>query len=182
VGRGKKQIPITKIHPDSPYKNTMKTERLITVSALLVAAVCLWSTRSSSQESAKKDVEMEKVTGIGGVFMKARDPKAMAAWYRANLGIQVKNGYAAFEWREKENPDRLGTTTWTLFSTNSTYLGSSTAPYMINYRVANLDRMIEQLKRAGTAVEKVKDYDYGRFTWVTDPEGTRIELWEPKAK
>ena len=101
--------------------------------------------------------------------MKVRDPKAMAGWYRTNLGFQVKGGYADFEWREKENPDRLGHTAWTLFPTNTTYLGSSTAPYMINYRVANLDRMIEQLKRGGVAVEAVKDYDYGRFTWVTDP-------------
>src|SRR5436190_23930865 len=91
---------------------TMKTERLITVGALLFAVGCLWSTRSSSQESNKKAAEMEKVTGIGGVFMKARDPKAMAAWYRAHLGIQVKNGYADFDWREKENPERMGKTVW----------------------------------------------------------------------
>src|SRR6059036_383964 len=93
----------------------MKTERFITVGALLLAAGCLWSTRSSSQESIKKAAEMEKVTGIGGGFMKARDPKAMAAWYRAHLGIQVKNGYADFDWREKENPDRIGHTVWSLF-------------------------------------------------------------------
>jgi predicted enzyme related to lactoylglutathione lyase len=160
----------------------MKTERLITVSALLLAAGCLWSTQSSSQESIKKAAEMEKVTGIGGVFMKARDPKAMAAWYRTNLGIQAKSGYANFDWREKENPDRMGRTVWSLFPTNTTYFGASTSPCMINYRVANLDRMIEQLKRGGVAVEEVKDYNYGRFTWVTDPEGTRIELWEPKGK
>src|SRR5216117_2307854 len=135
---------------------TMKTERFITVGALLLAAGCLWSTRSSSQESIKKAAETEKVTGIGGVFMKARDPKAMAAWYRAHLGIQVKNGYADFDWREQENPDRLGRTVWSLFPTNTTYFGSSTSPYMINYRVANLDRMIEQLKRGAVAVEKVK--------------------------
>ena len=110
----------------------MKTERFITVGALLLAAGCLWSTRSSSQESIKKAAEMEKVTGIGGVFMKARDPKAMAAWYRAHLGIQVKNGYADFDWREKENPERMGKTVWTLFPTNTTYFGSSTSPYMIN--------------------------------------------------
>lgn len=161
----------------------MKIERLITISALILAAGCLWSTRSSSQENVKKaEPELEKITGIGGVFMKVQNPKAMVGWYRTNLGMQLKGGYADFEWREKENPDRIGHTAWTLLSTNTTYFGSSTAPYMINYRVANLDRMIDQLKRGGIAVEKVKDEGYGRFTWVTDPEGTRIELWEPKAK
>ena len=160
----------------------MKTERLITLSSLIVAVVCLWSARSSSQEAAKKTAELEKVTGIGGVFLKARDPKVMSAWYRDHLGIPVRGGYADFTWREKENPDRVGHTTWTLFPTNTTYFGSSTASFMINYRVANLDRMMEQLKGGGVAVEKVKDYEYGRFTWVTDPEGNRVELWEPKEK
>jgi predicted enzyme related to lactoylglutathione lyase len=158
----------------------MKTERYITLGALLLAAASLWSTRSLSLEASMK--ETEKVTGIGGVFIKARDPKQMAAWYRTNLGIQTKNGYADFDWREKENPERMGRTVWSLFPSNSAYFGSSSSPYMINYRVANLDRMIEQLKRGGVAVEKVKDYDYGRFTWATDPEGNRIELWEPKGK
>ena len=159
----------------------MKTERFITVGALLLAAGCLWSTRSSSQESIKKAAEMEKVTGIGGVFMKARDPKAMAAWYRAQLGIQVKNGYADFDWREKENPDRIGHTTWSLFPSNTTYFGSSTSPYMINYRVRDLEAMLDQLRQAGATIDsKIDDTDYGRFGWAMDPEGNRIELWEPK--
>src|SRR5258707_3047264 len=89
---------------------TMKTERFITVGALLLAAGCLWSTRSSSQESIKKAAEMERVTGIGGVFMKARDPKAMAACYRANLGIQVKGGYAEISSRAEKEPGRIGDT------------------------------------------------------------------------
>lgn len=145
-----------------------------------MAAGSFWSTRSLSVEAVEK--ERERVTGIGGVFMKMRDPKLMAAWYRTNLGIEAKNGYADFAWREKENPERTGRTIWSLFPTNSSYFGASTSPCMINYRVASLDRMMEQLKRGGVVVEKVKDYSYGRFTWVTDPEGNRLELWEPKEK
>ena len=125
---------------------------------------------------------MEKVTGIGGVFLKMSDPKQMAAWYRTNLGIDARAGYADFHWREKENPERLGRTIWSLFPTNTKYFADSRSQCMINYRVANLDRMIEQLKRGGVIAEKIKDYNYGRFTWVTDPDGNRIELWEPKAK
>lgn len=126
--------------------------------------------------------QLERVSGIGGVFFKAGDPKKMAAWYRDNLGIQSRGGHADFVWLEKDHPDRTGHTAWALFPTNTTYFGSSTSQTMINYRVPNLDRMIAQLRRAEIAVEKVQDYDYGRFAWITDPEGNRIELWEPKSK
>jgi len=123
---------------------------------------------------------MEKVTGIGGVFLKARDPEAMAAWYRENLGIATKDGYTDFQWREKEKPEQIGRTVWSLFAADTDYFKPSNAPFMINYRVENLDRMIEQLRQQGITVEKVEDYDYGRFAWIMDPEGNRIELWEPK--
>lgn len=126
--------------------------------------------------------QMEKVTGIGGIFFKAREPKKMAAWYRDHLGIQSKGGYADFVWRDKDNPDLIGRTVWALFPTNTSYLGSPAAPMMINYRVANLERLLTQLRREGVTLEKVQDQDYGRFAWITDPEGNRIELWEPKGK
>jgi catechol 2,3-dioxygenase-like lactoylglutathione lyase family enzyme len=122
----------------------------------------------------------QKVTGIGGVFFKARNPKKMAAWYRDNLGIKGKGGFADFVWREKDNPERTGRTAWALFPTNAPYFGTSTASMMINYRVTNLDKMLAQLRKAGIEVADVKEYDYGRFAWITDPEGNRIELWEPK--
>lgn len=126
--------------------------------------------------------QMERVKGIGGVFFKARDPKKMAAWYREHLGIQSKGGYADFAWREKDDPERMGRTVWALFPTNTSYLGSATATMMINYRVANLERLLAQLRRDGVVEEKVENTDYGRFAWITDPEGNRIELWEPKDK
>lgn len=156
-------------------------------SALAVAVMLSVAAATKNQEAAPStpttgEQQIEKVNGIGGIFFKARDPKKMRAWYRDHLGIDSKAGYADFPWREKDNPDRLGRTVWTLFPTNTTYFGSSTSPMMINYRVANLDRMIAQLRGAGVAVEKTVDYNYGRFTWVTDPEGNRIELWEPKGK
>jgi predicted enzyme related to lactoylglutathione lyase len=125
---------------------------------------------------------MEQVTGIGGVFFKARDPAHMAAWYREHLGIPTEDGHVDFAWREKDNPDKIGRTVWSIFPADTDYFGPSSASLMINYRVANLERMLEQLRRGGIAVEKVEDYDYGRFAWITDPEGNRIELWEPKNK
>ena len=106
----------------------------------------------------------------------------MAAWYRKNLGIQSKGGYADFIWRDKDHPEETGHTAWAIFKTNTTYFGESSSPLMIDYRVANLDRMLEQLRQSGVKIEKVQDADYGRFAWITDPEGNRIELWEPKGK
>ena len=117
---------------------------------------------------------MEKVTGIGGVFFKARDVPRMAAWYRANLGICAEDGHADFVWGEG------GRTVWSLFPADTEYFGSSGSGLMINYRVSNLDRMLEQLRQNGVTIEKTEDYDYGRFAWITDPEGNRIELWEAK--
>jgi hypothetical protein len=101
---------------------------------------------------------MERVTGIGGIFFKSSDPERMSAWYRNHLGIGNEDGQADFVWREHDQPDR---TVWSLFPAESDCLGS--ARFMINYRVSNLDGMLEQLRRDGVAVDEVEDYDYGRF-------------------
>jgi len=154
------------------------------VAVLCVAAATTKTNSGASGDTTTtaKEIQMEQVTGIGGVFFKARDPKGMAAWYRKNLGIQSKNGYADFTWRDKDHPEEMGRTVWAIFPTNTTYFGQSSSSLMINYRVPNLDRMLEQLRGSGVKIEKVQDADYGRFAWITDPEGNRIELWEPKAK
>jgi predicted enzyme related to lactoylglutathione lyase len=123
---------------------------------------------------------MEKVTGIGGVFFKVCEPDKMSAWYQEHLGIEARDGTADFAWREKDHPEQIGRTVWAVFPTDSAHFGASSSPLMINYRVANLDRMLEQLRGGGVTVEKVEDHDYGRFAWIMDPEGNRIELWEPK--
>ena len=123
---------------------------------------------------------MEQVTGIGGIFFKARDPARMAAWYREHLGIRSEDGHTDFVWREHDQPNRIGRTIWSLFPADTDYFGPASTPFMINYRVSNLERMLEQLRVAGISVDKVEDHAYGRFAWITDPEGNRIELWEPK--
>lgn len=123
---------------------------------------------------------MQQVTGIGGIFFKARDPALMAAWYRAHLGLFNEDGCGEFIWREHDRPNEVGRTVWSLFPADTDYFGPASTSFMINYRVANLDAMLEQLKNAGVSVDRVVDYDYGRFAWLTDPEGNRIELWEPR--
>ena len=121
---------------------------------------------------------MEHVLGVGGVFFKARDPQALAAWYREHLGVPVEAGqtYATFKSSMANE-----TTVWATFPNDTEYFGSPTATLMVNFRVRNLDAMLDQLRAAGAKVDdRIEDYDYGRFGWVTDPEGNRIELWEPR--
>jgi predicted enzyme related to lactoylglutathione lyase len=153
------------------------------VAVLCVAATTKTNAGASGDTTAKaKEGPLEQVTGIGGVFFKVKDPKAMNAWYQTNLGIQSKGGYANFTWREKDHPEQIGHTAWRIFATNTTYFGQSPSSLMINYRVANLDRMLEQLRSSGVKIEKIEDHDFGRWAWIMDPEGNRIELWEPKKK
>jgi catechol 2,3-dioxygenase-like lactoylglutathione lyase family enzyme len=139
---------------------------------------------AAAQKQEAPGLPAERVTGIGGVFFKARDPKALSIWYREKLGVAVKDGaeWSLFEWREREDPGRIGTTAWSLFRSDSKYFAPSQATFMINYRVRDLDRMLAQLRAQGVGVEsKVTEEFNGRFAWVVDPEGNKIELWEPKA-
>lgn len=121
---------------------------------------------------------MQRVTGIGGVFFKADDPEKMYGWYEKHLGIKREHGYVAFSWREEKNPDEVGMTTWSIFKRASNYFDPSTSPFMINYRVDDLDGLLEALRAEGID-SKREDSDYGSFAWITDPEGNKIELWEP---
>jgi predicted enzyme related to lactoylglutathione lyase len=123
---------------------------------------------------------METVQGIGGVFVRGRDKDALLAWYRDVLGVPVAAwGGTAFVWSEQHGAEH-GTTTFSVFAADSTYFAPGTSPFMINFRVKDLDRMLAQVRAAGGWVdERIEDSEYGRFGWVLDPEGTKIELWQP---
>ncbi|MBN8922223.1 MAG: glyoxalase [Rhodanobacter sp. 68-29] len=124
---------------------------------------------------------MTRVTGIGGIFFKARDPKALGEWYRTHLGFDVQEwGGAAFRWANPDNPTGTGTTIWSPFKDDTSYFAPGTAPFMINYRVRDLHAVLAALRGEGVQVEsKVDESEYGKFGWVVDPEGNKIELWEP---
>lgn len=122
---------------------------------------------------------MERVTGIGGIFFKARDPKRLLAWYRENLGIDTTDFGAIFRWQDDPGA-AAAVTIWCPFSEDTTYFAPSRASFMINFRVRDLDAMRAQLQLAGAEVDpNVQVDDNGRFGWVMDPEGNRVELWEP---
>jgi predicted enzyme related to lactoylglutathione lyase len=124
---------------------------------------------------------MGRVTGLGGVFFKARDKARLLEWYRDRLGIDVQSwGGAVFEWRDASDPATPGSTAWSIFDAKSKHFDPSPAPFMINYRVDDLDAVLAALKADGADVDpRVQESEEGRFGWVMDPEGHRIELWEP---
>ena len=124
---------------------------------------------------------MERVTGIGGVFFKAKDPKALAAWYQLHLGIDFGDKlYVSFPWINPHHPTAPGNTAFSFFKQDTTYFNPSEKDFMINFRVKNLKELLGTLQKEGvTLVGKMEEYDYGNFGWIVDPEGNKIELWEP---
>lgn len=123
---------------------------------------------------------MAKVTGLGGIFFKSRDPKALAEWYARHLGLPVDDwGGVRFD----EDVSRPGYTLWSPFGADTEYFGPGPHPYMVNFRVDDLHALLAQLRAAGITVdERVEESEYGRFGWITDPEGTRVEQWQPPSK
>jgi predicted enzyme related to lactoylglutathione lyase len=122
-----------------------------------------------------------RVTGIGGVFFKAKDPVALRAWYRKHLGIDVQEwGGAAFTWTDSSGNPTKGTTVWSIGGPGGDNFAPSTAPFMINYRVADLASLLTALRSEGCNVlEKMDSSEFGKFGWVMDPEGNKVELWQP---
>lgn len=126
---------------------------------------------------------MKRVTGIGGIFFTAKDPKALRAWYQRHLGIDVQDwGGAAFTWADDEGNPTTGTTIWSVGAAEGNQFAPSKSPFMINYRVEDLASLLQALRDEGCNVlEKTDDSEYGKFGWVMDPEGNKVELWQPPA-
>ena len=121
-----------------------------------------------------------RVTGIGGIFFKGKDPKALVEWYRQHLGMNIEDTVALFTWRSGRDGKAKGATVWSIFPADTTYFGDDGASFMINYRVKELDAVLAALRAEGVKVAgKVEESEYGRFAWIVDPEGNRIELWQP---
>lgn len=124
---------------------------------------------------------MKRVTGIGGIFFKARDAQGLRAWYQTHLGIDVQPwGGAAFSWTGEDGKPAGGTTIWSISGPGEDPPPASGAPFTINYRVADVEALVAVLREEGCNVAgEVQDSEYGKFGWVIDPEGNKVELWQP---
>ncbi len=121
-----------------------------------------------------------KVTGIGGIFFRTKDPKAIKEWYGNNLGLAISPYGSSFEFRNAHRPDEINYLQWSPFEETTDYFAPSEKEFMVNYRVQNIEGLVEQLRANGvTIVDDIVEYDYGKFVHIMDPEGNKIELWEP---
>ena len=124
--------------------------------------------------------KMKKVTGIGGIFFKCKDPNKMKEWYKIHLGLDAGQYGANFEWRYADDPAKKGQTQWNVNSETAKLYEPSTKDFMINYRVENMQELVEQLKKEGVIIaDTIQSAEYGKFVHIMDIEGNKIELWEP---
>ncbi|MEO5775711.1 MAG: VOC family protein [Flavobacterium sp.] len=153
----------------------MKKSILITL--VFVTTFCLGF---AFKTVTTKQTTTGKVTGIGGIFFKCKDPNKMSDWYKTHLGLDANPYGATFEWYQNADGKKKGQTQWTPFKESTKYFEPSTKDFMINYRVENLEALVAQLKKEDvTIVDKMEASDYGKFIHILDAEGNKVELWEP---
>lgn len=154
-------------------KKIFITLSFITTFALGFAFKSLLTNNNSEQP-------FKKATGIGGIFFKCKDPKKVREWYKTHLGLNTNDYGAVFEWRQGADTTKKGFTQWSPFNEKTKYFQPSVKEFMINYRVQNLDALLDQLKKDSvTIVDQVETAEYGKFIHIMDIEGNKIELWEP---
>jgi predicted enzyme related to lactoylglutathione lyase len=130
-----------------------------------------------------KQTKMKRVTAIGGIFFKCKDPGKMREWYKTHLGLNTSPYGAKFDWRQEADSTKKGYTLWSPFPEKTKYFEPSSKDFMINYRVENIEALVEELKKEGvTVLDKIETYDYGKFVHVLDIEGNKVELFEAKGE
>jgi len=154
-------------------------------SALLILSIatsfCLgFAFRTIITKQSNNQTEIKKVTGIGGIFFKCKDPKKIREWYQTHLGLNTNQYGAVFEWRQGADTTKKGFTQWSPFGEKTKYFEPSIKDFMINYRVENLEVLVEQLKKDSVIIaDKIETVEYGKFVHIIDVEGNKVELWEP---
>jgi predicted enzyme related to lactoylglutathione lyase len=155
-------------------------KKIVILSVVAASFLSGFAFKSIITVKTKEINKMGKVTGIGGIFFKCKDPKKMTEWYSQHLGLNTNPYGATFEWFEAADSTKKAQTQWTPFSETTKYFEPSTKDFMINYRVENLEALVEELKKGGvTIVDTIETYDYGKFIHILDGEGNKIQLWEP---
>jgi catechol 2,3-dioxygenase-like lactoylglutathione lyase family enzyme len=163
------------------------SENTIALGSLLLISACLLGGQevpSSQPEKSKPAVTVEpqrgRILGIGGVFFKSANRNPLREWYTKHLGLADKGGGAMLPWRERADPQKEHVTVWTIFPASTDYF-PATQPFMINYIVDDLDALLDRLKQEGVKIDaKRMNESYGRFAWIYDLDGNKIELWEPQ--
>ncbi|HET9058209.1 MAG TPA: VOC family protein [Chitinophagaceae bacterium] len=147
----------------------------------LAASFCFgFAFKTVITKQFNEQIKIKKVTGIGGIFFKCKDPGKMKEWYKTNLGLNTNQYGTVFEWYQGADSTKKGFTQWSPFNEKTKYFAPSTKDFMINYRVENIKALVEELQKNGvTVVDSIETFDYGKFVHILDPEGNKIELWEP---
>lgn len=157
----------------------MKKITLITL-GLAISFYFGFAFKSITTNNSNDNIKMKRVTGIGGIFFKCKDPNKMREWYKTHLGLNTNQYGTVFEWRQATDSTKKGYSQWSPFSEKTKYFEPSTKEFMINYRVENLEALVEELKKEGvTVTDTIESFDYGKFVHIMDIEGNKIELWEP---
>jgi predicted enzyme related to lactoylglutathione lyase len=152
-------------------------KKLIFALCILASFMLGFAFKSATEKNSD---DVKRVTGIGGIFFKCKDPKKMRDWYKDHLGLSTNEYGAVFEWYQGSDNSKKGFSQWSPFSDKTKYFQPSEKDFMINYRVQNLEKLVEQLKKENvTIVDKIGTYEYGKFVHIMDIEGNKIELWEP---
>ena len=152
---------------------------LLLISAI-IASFCLGFAFKAVITPTVSTDKSKKVTGIGGIFFKCKDPKALRAWYQTHLGLNTNQYGSVFEWYQGADSTKKGFLQWSPFKETTKYFEPSTREFMINYRVQNIEALVQQLKQNGvTVTDTIETYDYGKFVHIMDLEGNKLELWEP---
>lgn len=135
--------------------------------------------RLGEKDDSLLEPEQPGVTALGGVFFKSPDPEGLKAWYKETLGIKAGQYGGVFQWRKEAPLNGRGFTAWSIFDAETTYFAPAEQDFMINYRVNDLDSLLEKVKKAGVRViGDTEEYEYGKFAWILDPDGRKIELWQ----
>ena len=155
-------------------------KRIILTSLAIIVSFGLGVAFNQLIAKSATTAKLKRVTGIGGIFFKCKDPGKMREWYKTHLGLNTNNYGSVFEWKQASDPTKKGFTQWSPFKETTKYFEPSAKDFMINYRVDDLRTLIAQLKAEGvTITDTMESYDYGKFVHILDAEGNKVELWEP---